>query len=58
MAGMSRRRLRQTPKTEVVRYLKEALRVAQRAEITDYGTDPAFWHHVIRDLRRALENFH
>jgi len=23
----------------------------------DIGTNPAFWMHVIRDVRRALENF-
>lgn len=48
---------KKSPKREARQHLKSALEVARRAEITDTGTNPAFWSHVMRDIRRALENF-
>ena len=43
--------------TDAKTHLKSALRVANRAEVADFGTDPAFWMNVVRDIRRVLENF-
>ena len=38
-------------------HLKAALRVASKAEVADFGTDPLFWANVVRDVQRAIDNF-